>query len=173
MLFSFPSDLKKTTVVVESLSNNTTNVLFQRIPAYFKIGNWLLPKGYLATEREKKGVAKPYPKEEGKEGEQNPNQKEEKFGMGPNCPFCKAQRKEADLPHQQEQMEGQQQKHLPKLQVKRPNTLSMTKTKQQWEQEMERLNTKYNLDCFSDSELNSELDEDEQYQYQHGYKTLI
>ena len=30
------SDLKKTTVVVESLSNNTTSVLFQGIPAYFK-----------------------------------------------------------------------------------------------------------------------------------------
>ena len=30
-------DLKKTTVVVESLSTNTTNVLFQRIPVYFKI----------------------------------------------------------------------------------------------------------------------------------------
>ena len=38
---------------------------------------------------------------------------------------------------------------------------------------MERLNTKYNLDCFSDSELDSESDEDEQYQYEHGYKTLI
>ena len=34
MVFSFPSDLKKTTAVVESLSNNTANVLFQRIPAY-------------------------------------------------------------------------------------------------------------------------------------------
>ena len=121
----------------------------------------------------KEGVAKPYPKEEVKEGEKNPNQKEEKCGWGPNCPFCKAQKKEADLPHQQEQMEGQQQKLLPKLQVKRPNTLSMTKTRQQWEQEMERLNTKYNLDCFFDSELNSESDENEQYQYQHGYETLI
>ena len=30
---------------------------------------------------------------------------------------------------------------------------------------MERLNTKYNLDCFSDSELNSESDEGEQYKY--------
>ena len=29
----------------------------------------------------------------------------------------------------------------------------MTKAKQQWEAEMERLNSKYNLDCFSDSEL--------------------
>ena len=70
-------------------------------------------------------------------------------------------------------MEGQQQKPLSKPQAKRPDTLSMTKTKQQWEQEMERLNTKYNLDCFSDSELNSESDKDEHYQYQHGYETLI
>ena len=29
----------------------------------------------------------------------------------------------------------------------------------QWEAEMERLNAKYNLDCFSDSELNSGSDE--------------
>ena len=35
-LLQVQSDLKKTTAVVESLSNNTTNVLFQRIPAYFK-----------------------------------------------------------------------------------------------------------------------------------------
>ena len=49
----------------------------------------------------------------------------------------------------------------------------MTKRKQQWEQEMERLNEKYKLDTFSDSELNSESDEDEQYQYQHGYEMLI
>ena len=38
---------------------------------------------------------------------------------------------------------------------------------------MERLNEKYNLDCFSDSELDSESDEDKQYQYEHGYETLI
>ena len=35
---------------------------------------------------------------------------------------------------------------------------SQTKTCQQWEAEMERLNTKYNLDCFSNSELDSESD---------------
>ena len=89
----------------------------------FKDRNWLLPKGYLAMEGEKEEVAKPYLKEEGKAGEQNPNQKEEKCGWGPNCPFCKAQKKEADLPHQQEQIEGQQQKLLPKPQAKRPNAL--------------------------------------------------
>ena len=66
-----------------------------------------------------------------------------------------------------------QQKSLPKPQVIRPDTLNMTKTKQQWEQEMERLNEKYKLDTFSDSELNSESHEDEGYQYQHGYKMLI
>ena len=38
---------------------------------------------------------------------------------------------------------------------------------------MERLNEKYNLDCFSSSELNSESDEGEQYHYEYGYKTLI
>ena len=43
----------------------------------------------------------------------------------------------------------------------------------QWEAEMKRLNIKYNLDCFSDSELNSESDEGEQYKYEHGYETLI
>ena len=45
--------------------------------------------------------------------------------------------------------------------------------RQQWEAEMERLNSKYNLDCFLDSELDSESDEGEQYQYEHGYETLI
>ena len=43
----------------------------------------------------------------------------------------------------------------------------------QWETEMERLNAKYNLDCFSDSELDSEYDEGEQYKYEHGCETLI
>ena len=48
----------------------------------------------------------------------------------------------------------------------------MTKAKQQWEAEMERLNEKYNLDCFLSSELDSESDEGEQYHYEHGYETL-
>ena len=38
---------------------------------------------------------------------------------------------------------------------------------------MERLNTKYNLDCFSESELDSESNEGEQYKDEHGYETLI
>ena len=38
---------------------------------------------------------------------------------------------------------------------------------------MERLNDKYSLDCFSDSELNSESDEGEEYRYEHNYETLL
>ena len=114
----------------------------------------MIPKDYLAIEDEKEDatIAKPPLVEESKMGEQISSQKEERCGWGSDCAFCKAQKKEADLTHQQE---DQQQKPLPKAQAKRPNTLSITKMRQQWEEEMERLNTKYNLDCFSDSELDS------------------
>ena len=132
----------------------------------FEERNWVLPKDYLAIEDKKEDttIAKPPLIEELKMGEQTSSQKEEKCGWGPDCPFCKAQKKDG---------EEQQQKPLPKPQAKRPNTLSITKMRQQWEEEMERLNTKYNLVCYSDSELDSESDEDEWYQYEHGYETLI
>ena len=135
----------------------------------FEERNWLLPKDYLVTENKKEDTtidtAKPPLKEEPKLEEQATSQKEEKYGWGPNCPFCKSQKKEGENQHQQ--------KPLPKPQARRPNTLSLTKMRQQWETEMERLNSKYNLDSFSDSELDSESDEGEQYQYEHGYETLI
>ena len=38
---------------------------------------------------------------------------------------------------------------------------------------MEKLNEKYRLDCFSDSELDSEPDKGEDYRYEHNYETLI
>ena len=86
---------------------------------------------------------------------------------------------------EKQESKTQQQKTPPqpkvqKPQARRPKTLNLTdrylnqtKTKQQCESEMERLNSKYNLNCFSDSELNSESDKGEQYRYEHGYKTLI
>ena len=79
------------------------------------------------------------------------------------------QKKEEEETEQQQKLSP----NLPKPQAKRPNTLSLNKTRQLWEAEMERLNSKYNLDCFSDSELDSESDEGEQYQYEHGYETPI
>ena len=119
---------------------------------------WLLPKGYLATQNKKENIDIPSLKEEPKVAD---NPKEDKCGWGPNCPFCQAQEKQGDNP---------QQRPLPKLQAQKPN---MTKTRQLWEAEMERLNDKYNLDCFSDSELDSKSDEGEEYCYEHGYETLI
>ena len=135
----------------------------------FEERNWLLPKDYLVTENKKEDTtidtAKPPLKDEPKMEEQATSQEEEKCGWGPDCPFCKSQKKEGE--------DQQQQKPLPKPQAKRPNTLSLVKARQQWEAEMERLNTKYNLDCFSDSKLNSESDKGKQYQYEHRYETLI
>ena len=45
--------------------------------------------------------------------------------------------------------------------------------RREWEEKMERLNKKYRLNCFTDSELDSESDEGENYQYEHKYETLI
>ena len=121
----------------------------------FEERNWVFPKDYLAIEDKKEdATAKPPLKEESKTGEQTSSQKEEKCSWGPDYCFCKAQKKNG---------EDQQQKPLPKPQAKRPDPLSMTKMRQQWEEEMKRLNKKYNLDCFSDSELDYESDEDEWY----------
>ena len=39
--------------------------------------------------------------------------------------------------------------------------------RREWEKKMERLNEKYNLDCFLSSELDSESDEGEDYRFQH------
>ena len=119
---------------------------------------WLLPKGYLAIQNKKDDIDIPSLKKEPKVAD---NPKEDKCGWELNCPFCKAQEKQGDNP---------QQRPLPKPQAQK---LNMTKTRQLWEAEMERLNDKYNLDCFSDSELDSKSDEGEEYHYKHRYETLI
>ena len=160
----------------------------------FEDRNWLLPKNYLATENKNENATsitspKLSLKEEPKIGEQSIiSPKTDKWGWGPDCPFCKNQDKEDWDGKHQKQL---QQKTLPQLKVQRPQARcplnlqkpdqeapidkypGQTKTCQQWEAEMERLNTKYNLNCFSDSELDSESDEGEQYRYKHGYETLI
>ena len=137
----------------------------------FKDRNLLLPKNYLVAESKEDtnaASARPPLKEESKMEEQATSLKAEKCGWGADCPFCKAQKKEEETKQQQKLSPN-----LPKPQAKRPNTLSLNKTRQQREAEMERLNSKYNLDCFSDSELDSESDEGEQYKYKHRYETLI
>ena len=161
----------------------------------FEDRNWLLPPNYLNNDCKNATSPKSPIKEEPKTGEQSVSPNAEKCGCGPNCPFCKIQEKEYwDGNHQ-----SQLQKVPPPLEVQRPQarypqTLnyqkpqdtqkstqesqlekypSQTKSHKQWEAEMEILNSKYNLDCFFNSELDSESDEGEQYQYEHGYETLI
>ena len=125
----------------------------------FEDRNWLLPPNYLDNSKENKtenepkvttSITSPKPpikEEESKTSEQST----EKCSWGPHCPFCKSQEQMG------EQGKVQLQKLSPKAkqQVTRPKTLklNMTKAKQQWEEEMGRLNSKYNLDCFSDSEF--------------------
>ena len=92
----------------------------------FEERNWLLPKDYLVAENKKgdttKDTAKPPLKDEPKTEEQATSQKEEKCGWGPNCPFCMSQKKEGE--------DQQKQKPLPKPQARRPDTLSLSKTRQ-------------------------------------------
>ena len=138
----------------------------------FKDRNWLLPKNYLATENKNEnatGITSPKLslKEEPKIGEQSIiSPKTEKCRWGPDCPFCKNQDKEDWDGKHQNQLH---QKTSPQPKVQRPQARcplnlqkpdqeapidkypSQTKICQQWEAEMERLNAKYNLDCFSDS----------------------
>ena len=63
----------------------------------FEERNWLLQKDYLVAENKKEDTtidtAKPPLKDEPKMEEQAISQKEEKCGWGPDCPFCKSQKK--------------------------------------------------------------------------------
>ena len=145
----------------------------------FEDRNWLLTPNYLDNTKENKtenelkttiNVISPKPQtkeEEFKTGEQPT----EKCCSGPHCHFCKSQEQK------DEQGKMQLQKLSPKAKQQatrpKPLNLNMTKAKKQCEEEMERLNSKYNLDCYSDSELDLQSDKGEQYHYELGYETLI
>ena len=152
--------------------------------------DWLLPTNYL--DNNAKGIAsvtspKPPIKEEPKTEEQpSTGPKAEKYGWEPTCPFCKNQEEEEDWNGDHQKQLQQQPQPLQKVQMtqaKCPQTLNYQKPQssqkpdqktsdgwypcqseihKQWEAEMERHIAKYNLDSFSDSELNSESDEGEQ-----------
>ena len=162
----------------------------------FEDRNWLLPPNYPNNDCRNATRPKSPIKEEPKTGEQSVSLNAEKCGWAPNCPFWKNKEKEdCDDKHQSQlQQEVLPLPEVQRPQVRHPQTLnyqkpestqqstqktqldkypSQTKSCKQWEAEMERLNSKYNLDCFSKSELVSESDEGEQYQYEHGYETLI
>ena len=81
-------------------------------------------------------------KEETKINEQSTEQ----CGWGPDCPFCKSREKK----EKQNRVQQQKMSPKPKLQkakARRPKTLNlnMTQAKQQWEAEMEKLNSNTTL----------------------------
>ena len=149
---------------------------------YLEDRNWLLPLNYLDNDNENKSendhkittdVTGPKSSINEEEEPKVNEQSTEKCGWGADCPFCKAQEKKEQNKMQQQKISPKPK--LQKPQARRPNTLNlnMTRAKWQWETEMERLNSKYNLDCSSDSKLDSESDKGEQYHYEHGYTTLV
>ena len=91
----------------------------------------------------------------------------EKCKWRPNCPFCKNTEEDRDGNHQK-QLQQQPQPQVQMPQMQHPQALnyqkpqksssktvdvsnqyaSQSKLHKQWEEEIERLNTKYNLDCF-------------------------
>ena len=83
-------------------------------------------------------------------------------GAGPHCPqtqdyqvpqnFQCTQTQPFDIPH----------RYVEQICLRR-----------EWEKMMEKLNEKYGLDYFSDSDLDSKSYEGENYKYEHKYETLI
>ena len=140
--------------------------------------DWLLLPNYIDEAKSTANTFSPKPplKVEPKiEGQPSTSPKAEKCGWGPNCPFCKSQEEDWDGDHQKQlQMQLQPQQKIQMTPAQHPKTLSYQKPQsfqkfdrktpdgqypsqskfhKQWEEEMERLNAKYNLDCFSESEL--------------------
>ena len=126
----------------------------------FKDRNWLLPPSYLNnSSKNATGITSPKSsiKEEPKIGEQSIiSPQTEKCGWGSNCPFCRNQdREDWDGKHQnqlqektspQPKMQRPQARHPQNLQKPDQETPidkypSQTKICQQWEAEMEILNT--------------------------------
>ena len=60
----------------------------------FEDRNWLLPPNYLNNDHKNATGPESPIKEEPKTGEQSISPNAEKYGWGPNCPFCKNQEKE-------------------------------------------------------------------------------
>ena len=78
-----------------------------------------------------------------KENEPKTNeQSSEKYRWGPDCPFCKSQEKGKEEGKIQQELKASPQPKLQRPQARQPTTLNLnkTRTKQQWEEEMERLN---------------------------------
>ena len=127
----------------------------------FEDRNWLLPPNYLDNENKNTtGITSPRPLYN-KRRTQGKWTISRKIWMATRLPLL-WKSGEGGLGWQTSATaETSPQPKIQKPQARCPKTLnlptdkypSQTKIKQQWEAEMEKLNSKYKLDCFSDSEL--------------------
>ena len=113
--------------------------------------------------------------------------KPEQCRWGPNCPICKNAEEDWDGETQNmRQIQAQNPQHTQDYQVPQNRQCTQIQSfnvqgryaeqihlRREWKEKMEKLNEKYGLDYFSDSELDSELDEGKNYRYEHKYKALI
>ena len=156
----------------------------------FKNRNWLLPPNYLNNPKSPiKGEPEIW--------EQSIiSQKAEKYGWRPNFSSSRIRKSKIGMANTKTNFNRKKtpQPEVQRPQARCPQTLnyqklqdtqksnqeiqidkypSQAKICKQWEAEMEKLNSKYNLDCFSDSELDLESEEGNQYKYEYGYETFI
>ena len=147
----------------------------------FEDRSWLLPPNYLDNANENKTENEPKivtrvisPKPPIKEEEPKTNEQSTENAVGDQVgPFCKSQEEKKE----QNKVQQQKMPPNPKLQKLAGQKITYPEIEHDKSQaamgKMERLNSKYNLNYFSDSELDSESDEGEQYHHEHGYETLI
>ena len=97
-----------------------------------------------------------------------------------------AQQKDSFQTQKMRQIQAQNPEHTQDYQVPENPQLTQTQSfdvpdryaeqihlRREWVEKKERLNEKFGLDYFSNSELDSESDEGRNYRYEHRCKTLI
>ena len=120
-----------------------------------------------------------------------PKQVAEGCSWGPHCPICKndeEHKEDWDGDEQREQPrmcpQNTQQPQMQNAQCPQPQNnqnpqsfdipnryAEQIKLRKEWEERIERLNEKYNLDYYLGSE--SDTDSKSDYRYEHKYETLI
>ena len=108
-----------------------------------------------------------------------PKQATERCSWGPHCPICKNKEEDWDGDWQ-----NQPRRHPHNFQHPQPQNSwqsfdilnrysEQIRLQKEWEEKIERLNEKYNLDYYSSLESDSDSDQEQDYRYEHKYETLI
>ena len=104
---------------------------------------------------------------------QNNKQIEAECAWGPHCSICKKEEEEGMEDWNKDRQEDQPRNHHPQN-PQHPQTYDIPdryseqiRPRREWDEKMEHLNAKYNLDHYSSSESDSN------FELEHKYETLI